>query len=240
MAGSFIVYKHTTPSNKVYIGLTNQKPNRRWREGLGYRTQELFYRAILKYGWENIRHEILFDNLTKEEACKKEIELIAFYKSNKKEYGYNLSNGGEFNNMTEEGKKKISLIHKGKKISEETRLKMSVSRKGVKHSQEHSRRISEAKKGVIFSEEHKQKLSLAKKGSHHKTISEEAKRKIALSQKKRQEVNKYSLSGYFIKKYASIKNASKEIGHCFQGISHCCLGKRKTAYGFIWRYSSEV
>lgn len=57
------------------------------------------YKAIQKYGWENIEHNILFTNLTKEEACAKECELIAQYKTNAArygtKYGYNLTDGGE-------------------------------------------------------------------------------------------------------------------------------------------------
>lgn len=29
----YTVYKHTTPSGKVYIGITGQKPERRWQNG---------------------------------------------------------------------------------------------------------------------------------------------------------------------------------------------------------------
>lgn len=33
---NYIVYKHIFPNNKIYIGLTRQKPERRWRNGDGY------------------------------------------------------------------------------------------------------------------------------------------------------------------------------------------------------------
>ena len=90
----YYVYKHTTPVNKVYIGITCVNPSHRWNNGKGYQSQ-LFGKAVEKYGWQNIKHEILFDSLTKEEAEQKEIELIAEYKSNQREYGYNVSSGGE-------------------------------------------------------------------------------------------------------------------------------------------------
>lgn len=55
--------------------------------------------AINKYGWNNIEHVILFEGLTQEEACNKEIELIAEYKTNihryGNKYGYNMTDGGE-------------------------------------------------------------------------------------------------------------------------------------------------
>ena len=91
---NYCVYKHTSPSGKVYIGQTSINPLDRWQNGKGYKKQA-FYNAIKKYGWENIKHEILYDNLTKEEATKKEIEMISFYKSTNKNFGYNISPGGE-------------------------------------------------------------------------------------------------------------------------------------------------
>ena len=65
---SWKVYVHTTPNNKKYVGITKYEVKERWREGKGYFNQ-LFGKAVAKYGWENIDHQIMFDNLTKEEAC---------------------------------------------------------------------------------------------------------------------------------------------------------------------------
>ena len=78
---AYIVYKHTSPSGKVYIGVTSLRPEERWGGGAGYVKNKHFNRAIKKYGWENIKHEILFDNLSKEDAFKIEIELIKEYRS---------------------------------------------------------------------------------------------------------------------------------------------------------------
>ena len=132
MKNNYCVYKHTVPNGKVYIGITGIKPERRWQNGYGYKRQKYFYHAIEKYGWDNFRHEILFNGLTKEEAEQKEIELIALYKSNKREYGYNVANGGLVNsgyNLSEKTKRKISNAHKGKKLSEEQKVKMRVPHK---------------------------------------------------------------------------------------------------------------
>ena len=60
---NYCVYKHTSPSNKVYIGITSQEPERRWQNGYGYATQQLFWRAIQKYGWDNFKHEIIAEKL---------------------------------------------------------------------------------------------------------------------------------------------------------------------------------
>ena len=71
---SYSVYLHITPSKKVYVGITSQANlNRRWQNGEGYRTQKRFYRAIQKYGWENIEHRIMFSGLTKQEAEEKDV-----------------------------------------------------------------------------------------------------------------------------------------------------------------------
>ena len=59
---------HICPNNKKYIGITCQEPEKRWINGKGYKTNDYFFRAIQKYNWNNIKHEILFNNLTKKEA----------------------------------------------------------------------------------------------------------------------------------------------------------------------------
>ena len=69
MNDNFCVYIHTSPSGKRYIGITGQKPERRWRKnGLGYKDHTYFWNAICRYSWDNFKHEIVASNLTKEEA----------------------------------------------------------------------------------------------------------------------------------------------------------------------------
>ena len=110
----YSVYLHIFSNSKKYIGITCRKPEYRWNKGKGYKENKYFTNAINKYGWENIEHKILFTNLTKEEAEQKEIELIAKYKSNNREYGYNIEYGGCHNGKTsEETKRKLSESHKG-------------------------------------------------------------------------------------------------------------------------------
>ena len=67
----YCVYMHIFPNQKRYIGQTCQKPERRWNNnGSGYLgkrkngeyKQPLIANAIQQYGWENIKHEILFNN----------------------------------------------------------------------------------------------------------------------------------------------------------------------------------
>lgn len=87
---------YTSPSNKKYIGLTKRTlVERAGTNGQKYQDQPAIWRAIKKYGWENFQKEILYSNLTKEEAGLKEREMISLYRTNEKEFGYNLTDGGE-------------------------------------------------------------------------------------------------------------------------------------------------
>lgn len=112
----YTVYMHITPNNKRYIGITMKEPKLRWRNGSGYLNNNHFHKAILKYGWNNIKHEILFTNLSKEEAEQKEIELIAKYNTTNRKYGYNNDNGGKtIGTHSEATREKLRLSHQGKR-----------------------------------------------------------------------------------------------------------------------------
>lgn len=120
----YTIYKHTSPSGKVYIGITKQTPpSKRWLGGKGYRTQEKFYRAIQKYGWKNFTHEILYQCENSDEAEMKEREFIKQYKSTDNRFGYNVENGGNYK----------------KEISEETRLKSKASRSTPEYKEKMAR-----------------------------------------------------------------------------------------------------
>lgn len=117
----WIVYVHIFPNGKLYFGITSKKPNARWESGNGYSdNQPVMKSAIIKYGWDNIEHKILFEGLSYKEATEKEIELIATHKTNCRrygaQYGYNMTDGGEG-----------TLGHV---CSEETKIKMSQNKIG--------------------------------------------------------------------------------------------------------------
>lgn len=54
-------------------------------------------------------------------------------------------------------------------------------------------------------------------------------------------VNQYDLQGNFIKQWNSITDFLKEnsLNLKNSNITTCCKGKRKNAYGFIWKYADE-
>lgn len=57
---------------------------------------------------------------------------------------------------------------------------------------------------------------------------------------KSRHVNKYSKSGEFIDTFSSFKEAKDNVGAPFSsGISACCRGEQKTAYGFKWYYAED-
>lgn len=220
----YTVYQHRNKINgKIYIGITMQTPEQRWRHGEGYKSSPHFYAAIQKYGWDNFEHNILFQNLTKEEACKKEQELIAKYNSMNREYGYNSTSGGDIFVMNEETKQKISQSLMGNK-------------NGLGHpcSEEKKKKISEAQKGRRLTEEHKQKLSEAAK-KRHTPCSEQAKENIRKASHKKpvycEELNKV---------FESVQECSRQLGIPATNISKLCNGRGKTLKGYHLKYYDDT
>lgn len=104
----YSVYIHTNKMNgKKYVGITKQRPERRWQKGKGY-DGTYFGNAIAKYSWDGFTHEVIMSGLTKDEACDLEITLIKSLKTNNREYGYNVSEGGQ---TAENLKSKYGLDH---------------------------------------------------------------------------------------------------------------------------------
>ena len=209
---NYIVYKHTSPSGKVYIGITGTNPKLRWNYGNGYRRNAYFTSAIKKYTREKIIHEILYENLSKEEAEHKEIELIAFYKSDQREFGYNIDSGG-------------NCIGK---ISDESKRKMSEIKKGEKHFNY----------GKHLSKETREKIS---KGNTGKTLSDETRRKLSEANRVGQLYRSKKVVCIETDcEYLSLRSASRETGIAHSSIKDCCKGRRKSAGGYHWRYSLDT
>jgi group I intron endonuclease len=155
-------------------------------------------RAFLKYGIDNFEFRIL-EEVPEDMLDVRERSWIYFYKSNQREFGYNLESGGNLNkHHATETILKLSAIRGekhwgfGKHRSEETRRKISDAHKGMiinlghRHSEESKRKMTMAHKGRIRgpqSEEHKKKISIANLGKKMPPFSEKQKRNMSLVHK---------------------------------------------------------
>lgn len=250
---NYLVYKHTFPNGKVYIGITKQKPNQRWRKGEGYKGSSSVFNAINKYGWDNIKHEILFVNLSREQAEQKEIELIDFYKSFDEKFGYNLEKGGSVN----------------KKISLETRKKLHYSNSGKNngmYGKHHKPETIEQFKKNSFG---KNNAMYGKFGAEHpkygKHLTSKQKENLSkiMNSKEVNEKIRNSLLGeknpmygkrlpeYILDKkrkkvlcietgivYKSIVEAREKTG--FTGIGAVCNGRQQTSGNLHWKFVDVV
>ena len=221
----YTVYQHKNKINgKVYIGITSQKLEQRWgSQGCNYKSSPHFYSAIQKYGWDNFEHNILFTDLTKEQACLKEQELIKEYNSMNREFGYNSTFGGDIFTMNEETKQKISQAMMG-------------NQNGLGHpcSEEKKEKISNAQKGRKFTEEHKQKLSEAAK-NRHVPCSEE-KKQILKEKSHKKSIYCEELDKIF----ESVQECSRQLDIPATNISKLCNGRGKTLKGYHLRYYNDT
>lgn len=193
----YYIYRITNNINgKTYIGQHKYKKLNDYYMGSG----KILKQAYKKYGKKNFTKEILYKDIQyKATADSVEIYAIAKERSIGKAE-YNIANGGNGPEaISEETRKKLSEINKGKHLSEETKKKISENRKGFEghHSEETKRKISEANKGHTawnkgkkmgpHSEEWKIKVSEANKGKPSwmkgKHMSEETKKKISETMK---------------------------------------------------------
>lgn len=88
---NYTIYKFTFSDGKTYIGQTSLPVEERWKNGDGYKGQDVYVPIILD-GWKNIKKEILHTNLTQEQA--NDLEKHYIKKFNSIINGYNRTAGG--------------------------------------------------------------------------------------------------------------------------------------------------
>jgi len=221
------IYSITNIINgKQYIGKTIKSLQDRWighyNDAISGRLDTHFSRAIRKYGKDNFVVEKIEECSSNDELSNKEKFWIS--ELNTFSNGYNSTEGGDggipgFNH------------------SEKTKQKISNSRKGMFFSKEHKKALSKAHKGLHTGSKNGM---YGKKGvkNHRYGIprSDEVKKKI--SESKKVKINQYSLDGYYINTFDSLKEAAKFVGGQHPNISKCCNGIRNKAYGYRWSYVS--
>lgn len=257
---NYIVYKHTAPNGKVYIGITCKNPLDRWASGFGYEHQVYFFRAIVKYGWINIKHEILFEGLTKEEAEQKEIELITQYNSADLNYGYNIDLGGSLHKLSVETRQKISEVKRGKKWTERQRLasieyfakhpgkavyKYSKDGKflgkfiNCKEACKDAGISCKAFRWYMSTKEFPAKWDCVYSYGEFNEVTQRENKPIYNAQP----VDMYDISLNYIRTFESIEEAKRYLKeHDIHGGSHIwdvCNGKRLISGNYIWRYHNE-
>lgn len=226
----YSVYVHTTPCGKRYVGMTQQKPEHRWLNGKGYQKQPLFYDAILKYGWDNIKHEVVSSGLTSDEASRLEASLIAKYHADNPEYGYNVEQGG-----LKPGTRAKSTIDKVRKANT-----------GKHHSLETRHILSELEKKRWLDPEYR--ANNIKKRLGQEPWNKGKTTPIETREKQRKaKLGKYVGSKHWASKpiinldtgviYESIGLAAKAVGAVNGShIVSVCKGERQRAYGCKWAY----
>ena len=94
------VYKITFPNNKVYIGISNNIYRRMLEHNTDFRNNLPLEKAIQKYG-KIIEFDILEEIEPENRQLMRDRERfwISVFNSNKKEFGYNISEGGDGANV---------------------------------------------------------------------------------------------------------------------------------------------
>lgn len=241
----WIIYKATNKINdKLYIGQTKNKLQRRIKEHERSLGKSVFHSAIEKYGKENFQWSVVGMCFTLEDANRLEESFIKRLKTHVSEHGYNIQLGGR--------------NHSGYTHTEETKKQMSESRKGVPvHSKEHKEKLRERMSGkgnpmfgkrVIHTAAAREKMSKANKG---KILSDSTKHKISksrrgttLSDSTKQKISKHSSKSVICIEtdqiFTSVKEACSFLGKSYGGqIGQVCYGKRKTAHGYTWKWLED-
>lgn len=230
---TYCVYKHTSPSGKYYIGITRRDVNKRWRDGKNYLRvnsqgeymHKAFAAAILKYGWDHFRHEVLITGLGEQTAKNIERDFIAFAK--KANLSYNLTDGGDG--------------CKGLECTQVTRERLRLASTGRRHSDAAKQLMRERALGRKMSEETKQKISasLLNNPNRHLGHPQSSSTRLQIAEKKRgRPVTQLDLEGNYIQTFPCAKDAARYFGASKDNgcIKKCCLGLMEKAYGYKWRY----
>lgn len=253
------IYKIQNLENgKVYIGASRNILLRWYQHKYDLRNfrhhSEHLQKAWIKYGEDSFQFDII-ECCEERDLNNKEKFYIQLYKSNDKNYGYNIFDGGNTHNVPEETKKKLSLIHMGMTHNEETIKKMRNKAKKDKIAQLDLEgnlvRIWESTLEI------KKELHIDTKDIRECCKKSNAKRKTAHSYvwlyyqdyisnnyniKDYQntgirhpiKIHQYSLEYEYIATYDSIYKAGRILNIPYQNISRCVLGKTKTAGGYRW------
>lgn len=216
------VYRHirhdTNQPFYIGVGLTNDNYFRAYQKSKTKRSS--YWHNISKNGYDV---EILFDNITNEQALEKEKEFI-------KLYGRSDNNTGILCNLTDGGENPPIMYGENNPMKRKySRDKLSKSMTGRKLSIEHRENLKISKINTI---------PPSRKGCNMEKHSIEKMVESRLRNGKRRKViYQYSLDGVLINTWSYAKEIKSVHSNFSTGnIQSVCRGERDSAYGFVWSY----
>ena len=224
----YTVYKLISPNKKVYIGIS-KKIERRFKEyeKLRCKNQILLYNSLKKYGWDNFTKEILYKNLSKEEAKQKEKEFILIYKQLNNSLNITFGGEGAFGLLGELNplSEKIVQLDKDLNYIKTWSSSNEISRFYNYSQGSISRAINSGYRtafGFFWVKEEKYNRKELPKSKENKS---------------KKSVQMYDLEGNFIKEFKSIKEAIKYTGLNKTTI-HRNLNKQVKSRFYDFRYKN--
>jgi group I intron endonuclease len=209
------IYKITNKVNgKVYIGKTSLlDPFERWvQHRADYKRKRfekrIIYQAMNKYGIDNFIFEVIEETDNDIEREKFYINLYTSYVGFIDSNGYNATLGGDGKSYIDESEVVEYYLENIENTIAKTAEALDISREWASH--------------IL----RKNKIIIRQPNDYSSATPKKPVYKIDNKTKE------------IIKEYPSISHAAEEFGgRLFRAhIAKVCHGRRKTAYGFIWRF----
>lgn len=248
---------HNILNDKRYIGQSTDIYNR-WDIHKNQLRKQCHFNDYLQNAWNKHGEDAFEFNIL--EICsadllnEKECFYISKYETIDHNKGYNLKQGGNGLQVSDESRLKMSKAQR-QRWTDELRQVLSDRYSGENnpfygkhHTKEVGLKISESNKNRKWSEESKKKTSEALKGRNpwntgivtpqyvRDKISRSLKGRISPNTKA---VVQLTIDGQYIETFDSMAIAMLETGVSVGSISKCCTGRTKTARGFKWEYRDK-
>jgi group I intron endonuclease len=254
------IYKITSPTGRVYIGVTSNYKKRIYAYKCGdCKSQSILYNSIVSHGFINHDIEIIESFIgTTLEALSKEMFWIRTFMSNAIKYrdmnGMNLTDGGQGTigyRHTEAAKQVLSEKNRQYRHTDEAKKKIgaasagnkyNVGRKGKSDKWYEAMRLvhtgNKYNSGRTQSKELIEKRFLKLRGRRQPAEHVENRRK-AITELQGRPIVQYDNSGKVVAEYESISRAAKSIGASAAMVHMAANGVRKTCKGYSLKYKTE-
>lgn len=230
MKNKYIIYKYTFPDGGVYIGQTCQKLKyRQGKDGKNYLTvdkqtgeflQPEIAHAIIKYGWDNVKKEIILENLSSEEADQNEISLISQYRAGGK--CYNMASGGKGTCGTR-STKILQYDLSGKLIKKWESIKEAETEINKPRAQANIVACCQGRKHRAY-------------GYIWRYANDPNKLEVKPLTPYRSPINQITKTGKIINTYPTIAEASRCTGIGSTSIGNALRGWSSSAGGYVWKF----